>query len=75
MRTPIVGKIGGPDPEVNERLVDANEAAAILGMSASWIRTSDVPFVRLGRSRRYRPRDLRDYAATHLSHQLVGGEQ
>ncbi len=70
----VIGKIGDFGADVNQKLLTAREAAEQLGMSESWLRTSDVPFVRFGgRARRYRPQDLRSYTAAHVSHSIDRG--
>lgn len=50
----------------NGHLIDAGEAAALLGVPTSWIRTETrcarIPHVRLGRYVRYRADDLEAWA-------------
>ena len=67
MRDRVIGTIGNQRSPVNDRLLTSKEAAELLGMSESWLRGSDVPFVRLGRARRYRISDLLAFAESHLS--------
>jgi hypothetical protein len=74
MRDRVVGSIGVSRDAVNERLLTARDAADILGMSESWLRGSDVPFVRLGRARRYRHKDLIAYAEARLSQRSLREE-
>ena len=59
--------------EVPPPLLNEKAAAEWLGMSLRWIQGSRVtgdgpPFVRIGRSVRYRPRDLEEWASEHIYH-------
>jgi len=61
--------IGNPPDD----LLTVREAAALLSMSQGWLYGSGIPFVRLGRSRRYRRRDILSYIESHLSGPRKGG--
>lgn len=50
----------------DDGLLNAKEAAHYLKMSVSWLYASLVPFVRLGRARRYRVDDLDEYVAARV---------
>jgi len=49
-------------------LLSVRAAAEYLQMSVGWLSQSDIPFVRLGRSRRYRLVDLDYHIEQNLSH-------
>lgn len=49
-------------------LLSVRDAAGYLKMSEGWLSQSDIPFVRLGRSRRYRLVDLDSHIEQNLSH-------
>ena len=70
-----VGSIGNTDAPVNERLLSVKQAAEQLGVSPSWLYQSDVPDVKLGRRRLYRPSDLAQYIAARVSHRVGSGAQ
>ncbi len=59
---------------VNEKLMSVEEAADYLGLSKSWIYQSDIPRVKLGRRRLYRPSDLNKYVSARVSHQIPRGD-
>jgi hypothetical protein len=65
-----VSSIGGEEPPVNETLLSAKMAAARLGMSESWLHGSNVPHVKLGRRKLYRPSDLSRYVNSRVSHRI-----
>lgn len=44
-----------------DKLLSGKEAAAYLRMSLAWLHQSDMPYVKLGRRRLYRPADLRTF--------------
>ena len=50
----------------DDGLLDAKAAARYLRMSVSWLYSSLVPFVRLGRARRYRVQDLDAFISDRL---------
>lgn len=50
----------------DDGLLTAKEAANYLKMSVSWLYASLVPFVRLGRARRYRVLDLDAFVAARV---------
>jgi hypothetical protein len=62
--------ISGRDAPVNERLLSVKEAAEQLRVSTSWVYQSDIPRVKLGSRRLYRPVDLARYVNARLSHVL-----
>ena len=66
-------KFGGSNPAVNDPLLSVKEAAAFLGVSASWVGQSNIPKVKFNRRTLYRPSDLRAYVDAHVSHD-IGGE-
>ena len=70
-----VGSIGNADAPVNERLLSVKQAAELLGVSPSWLYQSDVPSVKLGRRRLYRPSDLAHYIAARVSHRVGSDTQ
>lgn len=70
-----IGSIDGREPPVNERLLSVKEAAQQLGVSTSWLYQSDVPGVKLGSRKLYRPSDLARYVEAHVSHRLDLGER
>lgn len=47
-------------------LLTVQEAAEYLGMSKAWLYDSEVPFVKLGSSRRYRLEDLAAFVAKRV---------
>jgi excisionase family DNA binding protein len=49
-------------------LLSVEAAAEYLCMSESWLYQSGVPFIKLGRARRYRRDDLDRFAEQRLSH-------
>lgn len=55
----------GNDPD---EFLSVKGAARFLKMSPSWLYGSNIPFVRFGRSRRYRRRDLVAHGNEHLAH-------
>ena len=61
------------DSSDTEGLLSVKQAAAWLGMSASWLAQSDVPFVRLGRRRLYRASDLRSHISARVSTSISEG--
>lgn len=63
-----VRSITAPALNVNERLLSVKDAASLLCVSASWLYQSDIPYVKLGSRRVYRPRDLNAYVDSHISH-------
>lgn len=65
-----VRSISAPTLNVNEALLSVKDAATFLCISASWLYQSDVPYVKVGRRRRYRPGDLTAYVDSHVSHRL-----
>ena len=65
-----VSSIGGGGPPVNEGLLSAKMAAAVLGMSPSWLQGSNVPYVKLGSRKLYRPSDLARYVNARVSHRI-----
>lgn len=62
--------IGSPTPpdKAQDGLLSVRDAADYLKMSPGWLYYSGIPFVRLGRSRRYRRGDLDSYVERNLSH-------
>ena len=66
--------IGASIPAVNDPLLSVKEAAAFLGVSASWVSQSNIPKVKFNRRTLYRPSDLRAYVNAHVSHD-IGGER
>lgn len=67
--------IGEPPEPVNERLLSVKEAADKLRVSASWLYQSDIPRVKLGSRRLYRPIDLARYVEARLSHEIDAEER
>lgn len=65
-----VSSIAGESAPVNESLLSAKMAAAVLGMSESWLHGSNVPHVKLGRRKLYRPSDLSRYVNARVSHRI-----
>jgi hypothetical protein len=63
-----VRSISAPTLNVNEALLSVKDAASFLCVSVSWIYQSDIPYVKLGSRRVYRPRDLAAYIDSHVSH-------
>jgi len=63
------------DPQGNtlDELLSVKDAAFLLKMSPGWLYGSGIPFVRLGRNRRYRRRDLLSHVERHLSHSKSRG--
>ncbi len=59
---------------VNERLLSVKDAADQLGVSASWLYGSNVPNVKLGRRKLYRPSDLARYVNARVSHRIDSEE-
>ena len=57
-----------PPDKVQDGLLSVRDAADYLKMSPGWLYNSGIPFVRLGRSRRYRHADLDSYVERNLSH-------
>ncbi len=55
-------------------LLSVQQAAAFLNMSEGWLYQSGIPFVRLGRCRRYRLSDLQGFVEQKLSHGRQKGE-
>lgn len=55
---------------VNERLLSVKEAADQLRVSTSWLYQSNIPRVKLGARRLYRPSDLAEYVDSRVSHRL-----
>lgn len=47
---------------------DYDEAATKLGVSKSWIYQSDIPYVKLGSRKLYRPTDVARYIEERVSH-------
>ena len=73
MRTrSTISNISHPAAAVNERLLSAKDAAALLGVSASWLYQSNVPRVKLGRRTLYRPHDLAAYVDARVTHRVGG---
>lgn len=71
MRTrPTIGNISGTIPAVNEKLLSVRDAAAQLGVSASWVYQSDIPRARIGRRTMIRPSDLATYVDARVSHRV-----
>ncbi len=68
-RSSVLSISQSPEP-VNERLLSVNEAAQQLGVSKSWLYQSDVPYVKLGSRRLYRPTDVALYVNARVSHHL-----
>lgn len=56
-------------------LLSVKDAAAYLQMSEGWLCQSHIPFVRLGRSRRYRIADLDAHIEQNLSHRSGRGDR
>jgi len=50
-----------PPGKTPDGLLSVKEAAALLKMSQGWLYGSGIPCVHLGRSRRYRRRDILAY--------------
>lgn len=50
----------------NQPLLNVKEAAAYLSVSTSWLYTSGIPFVKLGRRRLYRVEDLDSHVAQRV---------
>jgi excisionase family DNA binding protein len=69
-RRGAVMRIIESDASVNEKLLSVKEAASQLGVSKSWVYQSDVPYVKLGRRRLYRPSDLVRYVRARMSHRI-----
>jgi hypothetical protein len=69
-----VVNIGARSAPVNEKLLSVKEAAQQLGVSESWLYQSDVPHVKLGRRKLYRPTDLAGYVDARLSHRIASEE-
>jgi excisionase family DNA binding protein len=65
----------GQGPPVNETLLSVQEAADCLGMSKSFMYQNDIPWVKIGRTRRYRPSDLATYVNAHVSHRQPKGDK
>lgn len=64
-----------PRPEATPQsvlLVTIKEAAAALCVSESWLKRSDIPFVKMGRLRRYAVRDIERYVAKRSSGRVGG---
>jgi hypothetical protein len=74
MKSRSVLSIGEAQIPVNERLLSVRDAADQLGVSASWLHGSNVPNVKLGRRKLYRPSDLARYVNAHLSHRIDSEE-
>ena len=70
-----IGSIGSVEAPVNERLLSVKDAAERLCVSPSWLYQSDVPHVRINRRLLYRPSDLADYVAAHVSHSVEQGRR
>lgn len=60
----------GPVPIDQKILVTPDEAAALLSISRDTLERSDVPWVKLGRLRRYDPEQLRAYISARRSHEV-----
>ncbi len=54
----------------DEVILDLEEAAAFMKMSASWLERSDVPRARFGGAVRYLKSELVAYARAHLTHSV-----
>jgi excisionase family DNA binding protein len=54
--------------KAQEGLLSVRDAADYLKMSEGWLYNSGIPFVKLGRSRRYRRSDLDAFVERNLSH-------
>lgn len=63
--------LGGKSPD---SLLSVQEAASYLRMSAGWLYGSRIPYVRLGRRRRYRRGDLDRFVEQNVSHGKQKGE-
>lgn len=67
----VVRSISAPTLNVTEKLLSVKDAASFLSVSASWLYQSDIPYVKLGSRRVYRPGDLAAYVDSHVSHRLA----
>jgi predicted DNA-binding transcriptional regulator AlpA len=70
MKSSAILNIGPQMVPGNETLLSVKQVAAHLGVSKSWLYQSDIPSVKLGRRRLYRPSDLAGYVSAHVSHHL-----
>lgn len=61
-----------PEIKTPDDLLSVKEAAALLRMSPGWLYGSGIPYVRCGRSRRYRRNDLLSYIESHLRQPRMG---
>ena len=50
-----------------DALLRVSEVADLLRVSPGWVRRSPIPAVLLGRSRRYRPEDIRSHTASRTA--------
>ena len=55
-------------------LVTIQEAATALCVSESWLKRSDIPFVKMGRLRRYAVRDIERYVAKRSGGRTGGND-
>lgn len=51
---------------MSSKLLSVEEAAKYLGMSPSWLRSSRIRSVKLGRRRLYRPADLDQFVSERV---------
>jgi excisionase family DNA binding protein len=54
--------------KAQDGLLSVRDAADYLNMSEGWLYQSGIPYVKLGRSRRYRRSDLDSHVERNLSH-------
>ena len=65
-----VVSIAQAKPPVNEKLLSVREAAEQLGVSASFVYSSDIPYAKIGRRKLFLPSDLALYVRARLSHRI-----
>ena len=71
-RGAAVSIIGNNLP-VNEKLLSVKEAAEQLGVSQSFVYSSDIPYAKIGRRKLFIPSDLALYVRVRRSH-LIDAE-
>lgn len=64
-----------PEGKTPDDLLSHKAAARRLNMSPSWLYASGIPVVRIGRSRRYRTRDLDEYVESRVHRSFRGGDK
>lgn len=71
MQARAIRTIPSRNTDVNEPLLTVRDAAEQLRVSPSWLyQNREIPSVKLGRSRRWRPRDTAAYVEAHTSHDI-----